>query len=52
MVVVDAFYLNNGYQGVIAGGFRCFVEDLITGLIENKYCSMINTFSEKDKPRL
>jgi hypothetical protein len=37
MTVVDAFYLAQGCQGNVQGGFRFFLEDLITGLIENKY---------------
>jgi Transposase IS4 len=36
MTVVDAFYLAQGCQGSYQGGFRFFLEDLITGLIDNK----------------
>ena len=37
MIVVDSFYLATGCQGAFQGGFRFYLEDLITGLIENKY---------------
>jgi Transposase IS4 len=37
MMVVDAYYLTQGCQGATSGGFWCFLEDLITALIENKY---------------
>jgi Transposase IS4 len=37
MTVVDSFYLAQGCQGNVQGGFRFFLEDLITGLIENKF---------------
>jgi hypothetical protein len=37
MIVVDAFYLAQGCQGTPPGGFRFFLEDLISQLIENKF---------------
>jgi hypothetical protein len=36
MCVVDAFDLATGCQGTVPGGFRFFLEDLITALIDNK----------------